>query len=480
MLGVETNVFNVFRPHRLEGPKTDVQSNGLDLDASSANGIKNLRGKVKASGGRGCTAWLVRKDSLVAVAIFFPIVTVNVRRQRHVTNPVENREEVRRRNKANCPFTEFSGGDNLGLQERLFFAGCSEMKMLAGLNLATGANERRPLVFVELLSEKNLDAACGVGRAGLRVETACASGVEACGDNAAVVENEQVAGVEQVRQIAEKVVTIFSGLTIEDEHTAGPTDRRRRLSDKVFGKIEMKVGYTHCLILVRQATLRFAGLGQLDGVVENGLNSRLLGGDLGCPGDSNARERFGNEETVPGANFPCLLGVDVEGAYGGTDEFGQLGNAGLGDLGGATRAVGGNSAVVAGEVGALKVAEAAGAVAGAGASNGNEAQALYGAGNEFAVEASADENSDAIVAETPGTSEETTMPEGVDCRRRRVVTRKGSGIANVSVAEGYAEAANGHARQAGDNGEGDALLQSEGLGHEDEFTVTATGDVPLI
>ena len=128
------------------------------------------------------------------------------------------------------------------------------MKMLAGLNLATRANERRPLVLAELLGKKNLDAACGVGRAGLRIETASASGVETCRNNAAVVENEQVARVEQVRQIAEKIVTIFSGLTIEDEHTARPTYRRRRLSDKLFGKIEMKVSYTHCLILVRQAT----------------------------------------------------------------------------------------------------------------------------------------------------------------------------------------------------------------------------------
>ena len=194
-------------------------------------------------------------------------------------------------------------------------------------------------------------------------------------------------------------------------------------------------------------------------MVENGLNSSLLGGDLGGPGDGDAGERLGNEETVPGAKLPGLLGVDVEGAYGGIDEFGQLGNAGLGNLGGATGAVGSNSAVVAGEIGALKIAETTGAVAGAGASNGNKAQALYGAGDEFAIKASADEDSDAIVAETPGTSEETTMPEGVDCRRRRVVTRKGSGIADVSVAEGYAEAADGHARQAGDNGEGDALLQ---------------------
>ena len=170
--------------------------------------------------------------------------------------------------------------------------------MLAGLDLATGANERGPLMLAELLGEKNFDAACGVGRAGLRIMAAGARGVEAGGDNAAVVEDEQIARVEQVRQAAEEVIAIFSGLAIEDEHTAGPTDRGRRLGDKGFGKIEMKVGYTHCLILVRR---RVAGLGQLDGVVENGLDGGPLGGNRGSPGDGDAGERFGNEEAVPGA-----------------------------------------------------------------------------------------------------------------------------------------------------------------------------------
>jgi hypothetical protein len=233
----------------------------------------------------------------------------------------------------------------------------------------------------------------------------------------------------------------------------------------------MKVGYTHCLILVREAWLRLAGLGQLDGVVESGLDSGLLGGDLDRPGDGDAGERFGNEETVPGAQFPGLLGVNVEGAYGGFDKFGQLGGAGLGNLSRATGTVGSDSTVVAGEVGPLEVPETAGAVAGAGTSNGDEAQAFDGAGDEFAVEAAAYENGDAIVAETPRAGEQTAMPEGVDCGRRSVVTWARSGIADIAVTEGDAEAADGHARQARYDGKGNALLQGEGLGHEDEFTV---------
>ena len=58
------------------------------------------------------------------------------------------------------------------------------------------------------------------------------------------------------------------------------------------------------------------------------------------------------------------------------------------------------------------------------------------------------------------------MPEGVDRGRWSVVARDGVGIADIAVAEGDAEAADGHARDAGDDGKGEALLQSVGGGHE--------------
>ena len=55
---------------------------------------------------------------------------------------------------------------------------------------------------------------------------------------------------------------------------------------------------------------------------------------------------------------------------------------------------------------------------------------------------------------------------GARRRRRRgrdVVAGSGSGLADVAVTEGDAETADDHARQAGDDGEGYALLQGVGL-----------------
>ena len=113
--------------------------------------------------------------------------------------------------------------------------------------------------------------------------------------------------------------------------------------------------------------------------------------------------------------------MDVEGPHRGVDELGQLDDAGLGDLCRAAGAVGGNGAVVPGEVGALQVAQSGSAVARAGAANGDEAEPLDRAGDEFAVEAAADEDGDAVVAEAPRRGEQAAMPEGIDGRRRRIV-----------------------------------------------------------
>jgi hypothetical protein len=211
--------------------------------------------------------------------------------------------------------------------------------------------------------------------------------------------------------------------------------------------------------------LFFRELGEFDGVVEDGLDGGLVGGDLCSPGDGDSREGFGDEEAVPGAELPGAFGVDVEGADVGAGELGQLGDAGLGDHGGAAGAVGGDGAVVAGEVGAVEVAQAGHGVAGAGAADGDEAETLDGAGDEFAIEAAADEDGDATFAETPGAGEQAAMPEGVDSGRGGVVAGRGAGVADVAVAEGDAEAADGRAREAGDEGEGQALLQGVGVGH---------------
>ena len=68
-------------------------------------------------------------------------------------------------------------------------------------------------------------------------------------------------------------------------------------------------------------------------MVESGLDGGVVRGDAGGPADGDAGEGLGDEEAIPGAELPGSLGVDVEGFDGGACQFGQLDDAGLGDLG---------------------------------------------------------------------------------------------------------------------------------------------------
>jgi len=57
------------------------------------------------------------------------------------------------------------------------------------------------------------------------------------------------------------------------------------------------------------------------------------------------------------------------------------------------------------------------------------------------------------------------VPEGVDGRRRDVIAGGGTGIADVAVTKSDAKTADGHAREPGDDGEGESLLQGVGVSH---------------
>ena len=121
------------------------------------------------------------------------------------------------------------------------------MQPLPRLYFFTGANESSPFVRPELLRKQDFDATRRIRRACLGLRAARAGGVEARGDDAAVVEDEEVARVQEVRKVAEEVVAILTGMAVEDKHAAGAADGRRRLRDELFGEIEMEVGYAHGL-----------------------------------------------------------------------------------------------------------------------------------------------------------------------------------------------------------------------------------------
>ena len=76
----------------------------------------------------------------------------------------------------------------------------------------------------------------------LRVE-AGAGGVEAGGDDAAVVEDQEIARSQKMGEIAKKIVVVDAGGPVDDQHAAGAANRRWGLGNQLFGKVEIEVGY---------------------------------------------------------------------------------------------------------------------------------------------------------------------------------------------------------------------------------------------
>ncbi len=98
--------------------------------------------------------------------------------------------------------------------------------------------------MAEPLGEEDFDAASGIGRVVLGVE-AGAGGVEARGENAGVVEDEEVSLVEMAGEVGEGLIRVGTGVAIHDEHAAGAADRGWGLGDELFGEIEVEVGDAH-------------------------------------------------------------------------------------------------------------------------------------------------------------------------------------------------------------------------------------------
>ncbi len=151
-------------------------------------------------------------------------------------------------------------------------------------------------------------------------------GVEASGNDAAVVEDQKVAGAQDFGQIAKKIIVVASGGAIEDEHAAGTANRRWGLGNQLFGEVEIEVGYAHFMsnfvvqivvncVVERGATMVIyvvdfdakkhatflklffriiPGLGEFDGAIECRLDRGQVWRNWARPGDGDAREGFGD------------------------------------------------------------------------------------------------------------------------------------------------------------------------------------------
>ena len=257
-------IFDSIDANGLESPQTNVEGDLGGFDATLADAVEDFWGEVKASGGSSNRSILLGINGLVAMEIARRIGAGDVRRKRDVADAAESGEEVvlavvfvmvifvifsDKRLKADAAFAKVGAGENFGLQ----FVVLTEKKAFANADLASGANQALPIVGVKrkLAREQDLNASlqkaacCGIARAhGMRARV-FAVAVKTGRQDAGVVENNEIAGAQQIREIAEEAIRVLATGSLKMQHAGAVAGCERLLGNEFFGEMKVEVGDQH-------------------------------------------------------------------------------------------------------------------------------------------------------------------------------------------------------------------------------------------
>ena len=117
MLGVEVNIFHIFCADGLESSKANVEGDGLDLYSLLFQLVENFCREVQAGSGGGGRARFMREDCLVAVAVLWAVLSMDVRREGHVTYFVDDSGKIWSGGKSQGTFAEVFGGEDFGFKD---------------------------------------------------------------------------------------------------------------------------------------------------------------------------------------------------------------------------------------------------------------------------------------------------------------------------------------------------------------------------
>jgi hypothetical protein len=234
--GMEFVIFDLLGVDWLEGSEADLECDFGGLDAALVDSIEDFRSEMQA-GGRGCyRSRRLGIDGLIAFAIAGRIGAGDVGRERDVADAIESGEEVvhgLNGLEADMAFAELGAGQDLGLQLILI----AEEEALADTDFAARANQAFPINGIrgELAGEKDFDAA----------PSAFAASVETGGKDASVVEDQEIAGVQKVGEVAEQAIGIFAAGSLQMQQAGSVAGGEGFLGDEFGGKVEVEIGNPH-------------------------------------------------------------------------------------------------------------------------------------------------------------------------------------------------------------------------------------------
>lgn len=241
---------------RLEGSQADMEGDFGGLDSALADAVEDFRGEMKACGRSGDRSALLGVDGLIAFAIAGRIRTGDVGRERDVADAIEGGEEVVHALnglKADAALAEFGAGQDIGLKFSEIAIVLAEEQSFTDAYFAAGANQAFPIVGIggKLAGQKNLDAAVEeiagsrIVRADRVSAGAFAAAMEPGGKDAGVVEDHEIAGLQQVWEIAEHAVGVAAAGSLQVQHAGSVAVGEGVLGNEFVGKVEVEVGNQH-------------------------------------------------------------------------------------------------------------------------------------------------------------------------------------------------------------------------------------------
>jgi hypothetical protein len=248
-LGMDLVIFDALDADGLKGSQADVQGYIDSLDLALANAVEDFGCEMKASGGGCYRSPLLRIDGLIPLTIMGRVRTRDIRREWDVADAVEGSEEIADGLKTEAAQAEFRASEDLGLQ----FIPLAEEQAFADPDFAAGPNQAFPIIGLggELAGQENLDAAAEeiacrrIGRADRVSAGAFAAAIQPRRKDAGVVENEQVAALQELREVAEQAVGTAAGGSLQVEHAGTIASGEGFLGNEVVGKMEVEVGNQH-------------------------------------------------------------------------------------------------------------------------------------------------------------------------------------------------------------------------------------------
>jgi len=255
-LAMQLVFFHPFCVNGLKSSQADVQCDLGDLNAAISNLAEDFRSKVQACCGRGNAAPCLRPrvHRLIPFAVFPPVSSADVRRQRYVAKLFERSKEVRHRFKLQRALPKLASGDDLRHQSR-FVLPSTRLRRLRWVkeNLFTNAdfpawtNQGLPLPGSGLPGKQHLHLAVqkilcsGVARTERLGAFAGAPAEKPCREHAAVVDHQEVARAKQEGKIPEVPVLENARIPMQMKQTGGAAVSQRLLSNELLGKLKIEV-----------------------------------------------------------------------------------------------------------------------------------------------------------------------------------------------------------------------------------------------